>query len=319
MFIRFIVSAALILAVLVGCGESSENKPAGDLSKPAPGMKKGSVESSSGVDQRESEPVVEIWASLSGQLNVPESVIVDPGAKVLYVSNINSLSSEQPWKDNQGFISKLDENGRVVTLHWVTGLKAPKGLALAAKHLIVADLDELVVIDTETGEVVNRFTAPDGVVSLNDVAYDSAKDVIYVTDFFSKKIYQVDFDGGYTLLYDTETESPYQNGLYVDGHLLIMAGQQGKLKSLNLNNEQIVLIAKGLEGSIDGIWKLPSKGYLVSVWEGKVYFVGNDGTVVELFNNEPAKTADISYWPEKDLLLIPDFKDKVLAYKINSL
>lgn len=60
-------------------------------------------------------------------------VIYDPVSNFIYVSNING----QPWdQDGNGFISKLDLDGKIVERQWVTGLSAPKGLGIHNGHLL---------------------------------------------------------------------------------------------------------------------------------------------------------------------------------------
>ncbi len=47
-------------------------------------------------------------------------------------------------------------------------------------------------------------------------------------------------------------------------------------------------------------------GYIVSNWDGGVYFVSVKGEVINLLEDS-FKTADIFYSEELNLLLIPDF------------
>jgi hypothetical protein len=56
-----------------------------------------------------------------------ESAVLDSGEGVLYVSNINGDASAA---DGNGYISKLSLEGEILDKEWVTGLNAPKGLAL---------------------------------------------------------------------------------------------------------------------------------------------------------------------------------------------
>ena len=58
-------------------------------------------------------------------LTTCESVLYDQERDVLYVSNING---QPDGKDGNGFISKLNLDGKVTELEWVKGLNAPKGL-----------------------------------------------------------------------------------------------------------------------------------------------------------------------------------------------
>lgn len=44
---------------------------------------------------------------------------------------------------------------------WVSGLNAPKGMALVDRHLLVADLNAIVDIDTVTGIVTQTIAVSD--------------------------------------------------------------------------------------------------------------------------------------------------------------
>jgi hypothetical protein len=61
-------------------------------------------------------------------LKNPESVIYSPKQDILFVSNIDGKPNE---KDQKGFISKVSpSNGNIIELSWITGLNAPKGMAI---------------------------------------------------------------------------------------------------------------------------------------------------------------------------------------------
>ena len=257
------------------------------------------------------------WQSVDNGLDTPESVIHDSVSRVIYASNINSSVSGASWADNGGYISRLDENGSILEQQWASGLKAPKGMAVNNYKLYVADLNTISVIDTTTGNIQNTYTAPSGADHLNDIVYDQSNDVVYVTDSSDKVIYKMDSNGTFSVFYAAESNSAYQNGLYLDGTELIMTGSNGSIKSINIEDENLSTIAEGIAGNIDGIWKYNSTGFIVSVWEGTVFYVGNDGVVGQLISTDPSRTADISYSSSLNLLLVPDFNDKVIAYSVN--
>src|SRR6187455_2626537 len=100
--------------------------------------------------------LVKKWES-DASFKVPESVYFDKAGKVLYVSNIDG----EPWgKDGKGSIGKLGLDGKVLAVDWISGLEAPKGMALQGNLLYVADLEQVVVIDVDKGEVASRITVP---------------------------------------------------------------------------------------------------------------------------------------------------------------
>jgi hypothetical protein len=71
---------------------------------------------------------------------------------------------ENLMKNGQGFISKVSPtNGTIVELNWVTGLNAPKGMAVSddSSKLYVSDITDLVEIDIVSGQITNRYTVPE--------------------------------------------------------------------------------------------------------------------------------------------------------------
>jgi hypothetical protein len=120
-----------------------------------------------------------IWETLDDLKN-PESVVYAPKQNILFVSNVDGKPDQ---KDQNGFISKVSpSNGSIVELNWITGLNAPKGMAIYNNNskLYVSDITDLVEIDIASGKIIKRFNAP-GSAFLNDVALDNQGN-IYVSD-----------------------------------------------------------------------------------------------------------------------------------------
>jgi len=271
-----------------------------------------------GGGEQESRYLKRVWQSRGEALAVPESVVHDQKRHLLYVSNVNSQTSGNPWTDNHGFISKLDEKGKVLAREWVKGLQAPKGLALWGERLYVADLDRVVVIDALSGKILKQFNAPQGVNRLNDIAVDPKKGLLYLSNSSNKELYQVNAQGKFTLFYPKEHHpKAEQNGLYVDQNQLIMQGAVGYLKSLALDgNQTIKVISESINIPIDGITKYRDQGYLVSAWGGEIHFINNQGEDQLLLESKPMRSADIFYSESLDLLLVPDFDRHIVAYAV---
>jgi hypothetical protein len=265
----------------------------------------------------DSSNLKEQYKSHGENLSIPESALYDKTQNAIYVSNVNSIKSSNPWTNNNGYISKLDKNGKVINLKWATGLQSPKGLAVYKNNLFVSDLNQVVKINTTTGKIVEKFLAPKGIKMLNDIACDKQKEVCFVSDTGTKQIFELSKSGKFTLLYDKEkVKHPEQNGLYIDQESLIMQGEVGKLKSLNLKTKKVTTISNDLGISIDGITKYKERGYIVSTWSGGIYFVDNSGKTKQILG-DGFNTADIFYSNDLDLLLVPDFAHHILAYKVN--
>ena len=252
----------------------------------------------------------------------PELVVVDPTTGAIYVSNIAGAIMQ---KDGNGFIAKLNSDGKIVTREWVKGLDAPTGLALHDRTLYVADIDQLVEINAASGEIVKRYPA-NGAIFLNDVAVD-ADGTVYASDTPTNTIWRLK-DGSFEpWLANDSLNGP--NGLLVQGDALIVAslgkipsvGQKPELAGLSqisLKDQSISKIGKGEPiGNLDGLEPFPLGGYLVTDWaKGALYRVDAKGKVEMLLDLNQG-SADLTYLPDKKLVLIPMMLDNSLvAYRL---
>ena len=79
------------------------------------------------AQQQEQIKINKAWETLA-ELKTPESVVYAPKQDTLFVSNIDGKPDQ---KDQKGFISKISlSNGSITELNWITGLDAPKGMAI---------------------------------------------------------------------------------------------------------------------------------------------------------------------------------------------
>ena len=102
--------------------------------------------------QVEHTKINKLWET-TNDLKNPESVAYAPKQNVLFVSNVNGNPTQ---KDQNGFISKVSpSNGNIIELNWVTGLNAPKGVAISNNNsrLYVSDITDLVEIDIDNGKI----------------------------------------------------------------------------------------------------------------------------------------------------------------------
>ena len=270
---------------------------------------------------QESDQIQKIWET-PAQLNTPESVLYEPTENVLFVSNIDGKPDE---KDGQGFISKVSPiNGTVIELNWVTGLNAPKGMALSSdsSKLYVSDITDLVEINIVNGQITNRYSAP-GSAFLNDVVSDGQGN-IYASDTGTNATYKFDSSNIPSLqiwLQNTELNSP--NGLYVDTstNKLVVASLGGSLGLVDLVDKTISDLGEQVPiGSLDGIEADTSENlYYVTDWAaGKVYAVNSDGTDYKtLIDLQKQGTADLEFIADKRMVIVPLMQDnKLVAYRI---
>lgn len=248
-----------------------------------------------------------LWET-DANLRVPESVIVNPDHKFLYFSNIEG---EVNAKDTKGSIGKMDPNGKVLNIDWLTGLNAPKGLAIYEGKIYVADVDELVVIDMKEAKVFERISIFDAKF-LNDVTI-SKSGVIYVSDSRKGIINRVENKAESVFL----TEVKGVNGLLaVDDNLYYLAA--GALWKAD-KNKTLTKIADGMDESVDGLEQTRSGNFIVSCWNGIMYLVKPDGNKTVLLDTREQKlnTADIGFDASKNVIYVPTFYgNKIVAYKL---
>src|SRR5690606_29614611 len=241
-------------------------------------------------------------------LPVPESVLFDADAKVLYVSLIDGKGGE---KDGKGGVALVNTDGTIKDANWVAGLNAPKGLGKYKGKLYVADLDEVVVVDIKSGKVDRKISVPDSKF-LNDLTIDKSGNV-YVSDSQTKKIHLI--KKGTPSVYFESPERP--NGLLALGKDLLIL-DNGNLYKLG-KDKNLVKLAEGMEKSTDGIEEVKPGEYIVSCWIGVVYYVTDKGQVQTLLDTRESSTnsADIGYDAKKKIVYIPTFaKNSVAAYQL---
>ena len=111
--------------------------------------------------------------------------------------------------------------------------------------------------------------------------------------------------------------APGANGLFIDKDNLIV-GSGTQLVRYNTALEA-TLITQLPFSTIDGIAKIKRDNYLVSLWDGQIYWINRDGSQTLLLDLIPhgIYTADFTYSKEKKLLVVPNFfSNTVTAYRL---
>jgi sugar lactone lactonase YvrE len=136
-----------------------------------------------GCKTREDPPAPPPIVVSNAGFATPESVVHDPQTDVYLVSNINGSPLDA---DDNGFISLLSPDGRVLALKLIDGasdsvtLHAPKGMAISGDYIYVADITTIRRFDRITAGPRGEFPIP-GATFLNGVAA-GADGGIYFTD-----------------------------------------------------------------------------------------------------------------------------------------
>lgn len=215
--------------------------------------------------------------------DMPESVIYDPIGKQLIVSNIDG----HPGATNrQGYLSRVSLDGKLLEQKWITGMNAPKGMAIVDNLLYVGDLKEIHRIDLSTETFLDPILV-EASVFLNDVTADDNGNV-YVSDFMDHKIYKIEGDQAVLWLEDELISHP--NGLFADGDTLYVGnwGQgmredfttevAGSLVAVELESKMVKPVLHGeTMGNLDGIVRIGNQ-LLINDWiNGKLFTISPDG------------------------------------------
>ena len=250
-------------------------------------------------------------------LNEPESVIFDKNNNSIYISNING----DPLKlDKNGYISKISVDGQILDKKWITGLDAPKGMAIFNDYLFVADLNKIWKINISNKK--KKFFSVNDAGFLNDLVADKNGNV-YASDMFKNRIYRLKNENITIWKKSKLLDSP--NGLLIEGSYLIIASWgkiksgfeteiKGKLIKVNLKNREIVKFFSNRPiGNLDGIVFNKDDGYLSTDWiNGKLLSINKKGIVTNSFKINKG-SSDLEILMHKNLILIPMMKNNNLT------
>ncbi len=285
------------------------------------------------AQQQEQIKINKVWETLP-VLKTPESVIYAPKHDILFVSNIDGKPDQ---KDQKGFISKVSlSNGSITELNWITGLDAPKGMAIYNNSkLYVSDITDLVEIEIGNGKITNRYNAP-GSKFLNDVVVDNQGN-IYVSDTGTNTIYKLDINVGNSTSSSLQVwlQSPQlngPNGLHIDNNknklIVVSLGPLSKpgggMEVVDIKNKTIGSLGKeGITspfGGLDGIESDATEThyYVTDNPIGKVYDVNANGTGYgTLIDLGKQGSADLAFVLGQNMIIIPIMQDNnLVAYKL---
>lgn len=241
-----------------------------------------------------------VWETDSLTLRNPESVLYDPKSNSLYVSSMGA-----------GTIVRIGLDGKVIKNDWVSGLTSNKGSALFNGLLYTAEISAVAVIDVDKATIVKRIPV-EGSQMLNDVAVDS-KGIIYVTDTRGGKVYRIEGDKPTVYLENMQGA----NGLLVvNSDLYVLTSTS--IEKVN-NSKQITKIADGFESGLDGIVMVAENEFVISNYQGILYYIKADGTKQLLLDTRANRimSNDISYNSKTKTLYVPSFgTNRVIAYKV---
>lgn len=255
-------------------------------------------------------------------LQQPESVVFDAEREVFYVSNV---AGEPMDRNGEGHISRVGPEGELLEAAWVSGLDAPKGLALHDDVLYVADIDRLIAIDVEEGAIAETYEAQ-GAQFLNDVTADD-QGRVYVSDMMANAIWRLDGDQFELWVEDEALEQP--NGLLAEDDRIVVGSwgvmtdgfatqTPGHLKTVDLESGEVASLGDGTPvGNLDGVEPDGEGGYLVTDWmAGALLRIDPEGKFEQLLDLNQG-SADHTWLEDQRLAVIPMMSDgQLLAYRI---
>ncbi len=162
--------------------------------------------------------------------------MIADGSGTYYIANANG---DPGTRDNKGFISKANQQGKVTDLHFIQGgknsvtLHSPRGMAIVGSVLYVADLDVIRGFSKDTGEpqvtiAFTRFHSR----SLTGLTAD-AEGILYVSDAESNTIFRIDPTQDHTVtIYAQHASLSQPHGLAVhprNGHIVGVGWEDGKI------------------------------------------------------------------------------------------
>jgi hypothetical protein len=255
----------------------------------------------------------------------PESVEYYAAEDVYLVTNING----SPFAvDDNGFISKISPDGKVLDLKWIDGansdtrLNGPKGAAISGNILYVADHDEVHLFELPSGKQKTSVKIP-GSTFLNGITPGSGGSV-FTTDMGATSdngnfvssgtdaVYRVFPDGRYEVI-AKDKDMGWPNGIVVNGkHLTIVTFQSNEVYRLHKNGRRYMLPAPPT-GSLDGLVAMDDGSLIMSSWVGSaIYRLSEDGSYSTVADSLESPS-DIGYDKKRNRLLVPLFlKDKVV-------
>ena len=260
------------------------------------------------------------WPLQIEGLKNPQSFVPNPTSPGYFISSVNG---EYEDRDNNGFITKLNKDGKVLNLHFIRGgqdettLHAPKGMAIVQQVLYVADLDTIRGFDTESGKPLANFTMP--TVStrteehhLVDVLH-VGEGFLYASDATTNTIFRIDTNQDYhvtVLTHDDRLDRPH--GLTLNpknGHLMVTSWNTGRILEVDGNGVVTVVVSNGffssrfsnLSGADYDRW---GNLYVADTTKGKIWRMKPDGTfqVIAEFLQQPT---GIRVDRENELILVP--------------
>ena len=263
-------------------------------------------------------------------LEGPEAARWDPDLKLWFIANVNG---DVGAKDNNGYISRLTAEGGIDSLKFIAGgrdrvtLNAPKGMAIVADTLWVADIDAVRGFNRKSGAPVASIRVP-GATFLNDVAV--GPDGIYVTDTgisfgADGQMTHPGPDAVYKIAGRTVTTAvtfegePGPNGITWDSagrRFVIVPFADNAISAWAPGDSVPQKIGEG-PGMQDGVEDFGAGRFLVTSWADSSLSLLSDGRMIRLAGGLPG-SADLGYDPASGRVAVPQLtENRVQIFRVD--
>jgi hypothetical protein len=216
-------------------------------------------------------PVLEykVERTIQGGLDIPVGIVyhryggADGNTAYWYISNQGTTAGT-------GFISRVPFGQTTPSeVQWVANLTAPTGIAVSEnRQLLVADVTDVVVIDTRTGTEVNRITIT-GAQNLQHIVVRNEEARFYVSDPNTRRIYRGLITGTTSETYRYDDSFQGLNALLLsdtDDHDYLYAGACNQIFSINVAEDGPVeeFITPPDNFCVDGLAKIYGGMFIIS-------------------------------------------------------
>jgi hypothetical protein len=273
--------------------------------------------------------IAQLNAAPSQPFDAPDQCVWHAPSRTWFVSNLGGGISLA--KDAYGWITRLDEKGKVIEPFWIgltERMHAPSGMLATDSHLYVCDREGVHQIDIAGRKITNFYPIPEGKF-INDIAIADNGD-LYVSDFFANRIYRLPQESRVAEVWLETDRLEAPDGLYVeDGKLIVgswgllsepgtfKTSKNGDLLSIDLKTKAIEVLSKEA-GNLEGITKV-GDFYFVTDWAaGKLLKIHSEtGKIIELLTGLRNPT-DPGYAKELGVLAFPQHTgDQVLFIQMS--
>ena len=236
------------------------------------------------------------WLKNKGLINI-ESIVYDKSRDVFFVTNGKNY---KPGTD--GFISKIAKDGSLIDLKWVTSLSRPTGMAIYDSILYVADVNALILIDINNGEIIDRIIEPVPNSGLNDVSVNQIGEV-FVSASFVHSVFKLENRKLELFLKDNE-KLKWANGLFAENNRLLVGGLGISIIDLNTRAISKIDLKPDIK-DFEGIAADGQGGYfLTTVENSSLYHFDGLHRVTRLLEND-AYFGDLEFNTTNNTLYIP--------------